>query len=554
MAGDLHEGNGLSDSTDPKGAVSDTIFKTVDYDLLTIGNHGVRSGAEALNVKANISSFYGERYLTSNMDVKKDGQWESIGHRYRSFKTKNGLQIVAFGVTTNDTVQRDAKNTLYYSAADMVEKDWFKDAMKLHADLYVIVGHTPTYEPCTSMALGSPLVCLRDHIRSMKSNTPIQVFGGHAHNRNFTCYDETSSGIESGKYGDTVGWVALNKVTSSSSTRTVPMLDNPQPKKSCNQSKDFFLDRRYLDWNRLTFAYHSVGLDNNGSIIPSRFDTPEGLKTTQTIHDARVNLNLTQFLGCATRNYCYNCKAPQDDGNIYKLFKTALADTVVNESRKNATRIILANEGSIRDHIYKGPFYRGDAYAIVPFPNTFQFIANITFDPLVKGVLKSLSIPYPPPADEEVVINEETMKSITDSKRSHLELRRRSLTQQTLLSADIEDQEQEQELSPGYTTRDGLGDDGDDTKHSKIIDNQRYHKYYYAKANFPSQNEGGKDPEVVDLIFISYMGPHILKALKDLGSNNYTDKDVQPYMPETYNSRYVLPDYIEKRWDKNCTS
>lgn len=105
MAGDLHEGNGLSDSTDPKGAVSDTIFKTIDYDLLTIGNHGVRSGAEALNIKANISSYYGEHYLTSNMDVKTNGQWET--GRYRSFKTKNGLQIVAFGVTTNDTFQRD---------------------------------------------------------------------------------------------------------------------------------------------------------------------------------------------------------------------------------------------------------------------------------------------------------------------------------------------------------------------------------------------------------------------------------------------------------------
>jgi 2',3'-cyclic-nucleotide 2'-phosphodiesterase (5'-nucleotidase family) len=560
MAGDLHNGNGLSDSTDPKGAVSDTIFKTIDYDLLTIGNHEVRSGAEALNIKANISSYYGERYLTSNMDVKTNEQWESIGYRYRSFKTKNGLQIVAFGVTTNDTFQRDAKITKYYSAAEMVGKDWFTKAMNLHADLYVILGHTPTYEPCTSMALGSPLVCLRDHIRSLKSNTPIQVFGGHAHNRNFTCYDEKSSGIESGKYGDTVGWVALNKISSStwngSSTRTAAGV---RPKKSCNQSQDFFLDRRYLDWNRLTFAYHSVGLDNDTSIVPAkRFDTPKGLETTQTIHKARIKLNLTECLGCATRKYCYNCQDPQDDGNIYKLFKAALADTVVNASRKHNPRIILANEGSIRDHIYKGPFYLGDAYAIVPFPNTFRYIANITFDPLVKHVLKSLKIPYPAPVHEEAVINGETAKNVVDLGEPHLELRKRSVTQQTLLSPfDNEEQEQEQELSPGYTTHDGLGDDGDDIKHSKVIENKRYHKYYYAKSNFPPQQGGGgrEDPKFIDLVFISHMEKNVLAALKSIGSNTYGYEDVQNYMPESYNSRYVLPDYIRKVWDKkNCTS
>ena len=35
--GDLHDGNGLSDTTVPDGRITDEIFKYVDFDLLSIG-------------------------------------------------------------------------------------------------------------------------------------------------------------------------------------------------------------------------------------------------------------------------------------------------------------------------------------------------------------------------------------------------------------------------------------------------------------------------------------------------------------------------------------
>ena len=35
--GDLHDGTGLSDTTNPDGKITDEIFKYVDFDLLSIG-------------------------------------------------------------------------------------------------------------------------------------------------------------------------------------------------------------------------------------------------------------------------------------------------------------------------------------------------------------------------------------------------------------------------------------------------------------------------------------------------------------------------------------
>lgn len=37
VIGDLHDGAGLSDATDPNGVVSNVIWENIDYDILTIG-------------------------------------------------------------------------------------------------------------------------------------------------------------------------------------------------------------------------------------------------------------------------------------------------------------------------------------------------------------------------------------------------------------------------------------------------------------------------------------------------------------------------------------
>lgn len=37
LTGDLHDGAGLSDATEPNGVVSNKVFENADYDLLAIG-------------------------------------------------------------------------------------------------------------------------------------------------------------------------------------------------------------------------------------------------------------------------------------------------------------------------------------------------------------------------------------------------------------------------------------------------------------------------------------------------------------------------------------
>lgn len=126
----------------------------------------------------------------------------------------------------------------------------------------------------------------------MKPDTPIQIFGGHTHIRDFAVYDDKTTAMESGRYCETLGWLSLSGIQSSHyrgsmSPRGVP---NPTMKAknvgtstasaglaSSTSTSNLTYSRRYLDWNRLTFEYHAAG-----SQIKS-FDTAKGVNVTQNI-------------------------------------------------------------------------------------------------------------------------------------------------------------------------------------------------------------------------------------------------------------------------------
>lgn len=98
--GDLHDGAGLSDATTPDGEISMKIFDQVDYDLLTIGNHELYLADIAYQALNEISTYWGDKYLTSNVQIlnQQTGEWQYIGKTQRYFTTQHGLRVMAFGV------------------------------------------------------------------------------------------------------------------------------------------------------------------------------------------------------------------------------------------------------------------------------------------------------------------------------------------------------------------------------------------------------------------------------------------------------------------------
>jgi len=274
---------------------------------------------------------------------------------------------MSFGVLYDFTGNSNVSKVI--KAADLVKESWFLDAIRYPEpiDLFLVIGHNPVRPTVSESTFGT----IYKTIRSLRPTTPIQAFGGHSHIRDLAIFDSMSTGLESGRYCETVGWLSMSGINSSTfngnmKPRGVPNPTQPAvnvtatnvtatnvtaPRGTGKPSNSSLLyQRRYLDFNRLTFAYHAVGSQDN------TFDYHSGERVTELITIDRKKLNLTALYGCAPATYCQSCKPFGAQGNIFPLLATALAATVINPSRAAIPRLILINTGSVRFDLVKGPF------------------------------------------------------------------------------------------------------------------------------------------------------------------------------------------------------
>ena len=588
----MHDGAGLSDATTPNGNVSNAIFENLDYDLLTIGNHELYVTEIAYETFNNFSKVYGDKYLTSNVQIKNPatGQFEYIGSRYRYFTTEqgksinrgidnmlieSGLRIMAFGVLFDFTGNSNVSKVI--KAADMVKQPWFQQAVNYTEpiDLFVITGHNPVRTSVSSSTMGTVFKA----IRSMKPDVPIQAFGGHTHIRDFAVYDDKATGIESGmyfgralkqladrvlgRYCETLGWVAMSGIES----KTCKAQHNPKgvpnpirsavvPASTGTASASAHLPtstskstlryaRRYLDWNRNTFAYHA-----KGSQRYTAFDTSAGVSVTNEITSERAKLNLTDLYGCAPATYCQYCKPFLAEGNIFGLLQTALATVVVNETRKDTPRLIIINTGSVRFDLAKGPFTYDDSFIVSPFKDAFQFIPDVPYEQAsqVLGILnagpfqkKKRDLETSDFGFSPILADRDTC--LDPALTHHYEgVTRRSKQGGRLI------RRQSTAPNPGYTTKDDFGTDGDDTVHS-AIPNFSQPNDLQANASFPLD---GSMPKTVDLVFLDFIASYIVDALNqpDVGGDFSVDQ-VEYYIDESFTTNSYLPAYAKVAWQEN---
>lgn len=78
----------------------------------------------------------------------------------------------------------------------MVNEDWFLDAINsvMPVDLFLVLGHNPVRS-----SIGGTFGIIHEAIREAHPLTPIQIFGGHTHVRDFAVLDESCTALESGQ-------------------------------------------------------------------------------------------------------------------------------------------------------------------------------------------------------------------------------------------------------------------------------------------------------------------------------------------------------------------
>ena len=139
----------------------------------TLPSHGEAARFARNRVRVD-NGFRGDKYLTSNVQFfnPSTNAFEYIGKTHTYLTTQHGLRIMAFGVLFDFTGNTNITKVI--TAADMVQQDWFLEAVNSPepVDLFVILGHNPVRS-----ARGGTFGTVSEAIRRVHPRTPIQIFG-----------------------------------------------------------------------------------------------------------------------------------------------------------------------------------------------------------------------------------------------------------------------------------------------------------------------------------------------------------------------------------------
>ncbi|RAL04398.1 uncharacterized protein BO80DRAFT_235716 [Aspergillus ibericus CBS 121593] len=522
--GDRVEGNGLYDSSEPKGIYVSEILREQHIDLISSGNHELykqsTSEAEFYTTVAN----FRDNYLASNIDIFHPvlKVFVPLAPRFKKFTTKQqGIRIMAFGFLFN--FNKNNNNTVVRSVQKTIKEEWFQDAIRdKGVDLFVVIGHAPVRS-----------IEFHDifwEIRSIRWDTPIQFFGGHHHIRDYVHFDSKAYGLASGRFMETIGFMSINGV-SNATHRIPPILAAPH------------FNRKYIDNNLLSF-YHHTGLNEE------TFPTEHGTNVSLLIQDSRSALQLDEVLGCAPRDlWMSRVKYPADDSIYTWLEKEVLPVSLGDDSRAGKPALAIVNTGAIRFDIFKGPFTQDTTYIVSPFTSGFRYVKDIPYKKasFVGEVLNKLpgiliqnhQLDFPawrlaPP--EQSAYTDDISGDIGGRSRAGF-----LANQATFLSSGFD----EPDLIPGYTTKDDAGTDGDDTIHSRI---PFYRVPNCIQALAPS--DPNSTPETVDLVYVDFIESDVAMAATFAGLHVDFSRDSDVYMPSTTLTT-LISDWVKKNWPCN---
>lgn len=512
--GDRVEGNGLYDSSNPKGVYLSEIIRHQHIDVITSGNHELyqhnTSEAEFLITVPNFKA----SYLASNIDIyhPTTSDLVPLAPRYRKFTTKNqGIRIVAFGFLFDFT--GNYNNTVVQPVEETIKEDWFQEAIQsTDVDLFLIAGHVPAHSP--------EYRAIYREIRKVRWSTPIQFFAGHQHIRDYAQYDSKAVALASGRFMETIGFMSIDGLSTS---------------KQPDTSSDPVFRRRYIDNNLFSF-YHHTGLDQDS------FPTEKGRNVSQLITEARTALHLDKVHGCSPRDlWMSRVPYPHADSVYTWLEKEVLPDSLNDESRGDVPAVAILNTGGIRFDVFQGPFFQDTAFIISPFSNKFRYVKDVPYDK-IQLLIEVLN-------KQKKVMGAGSMDSLaTPEKSSHSDIMA-SDKDSTAAFYGVEahqvpliSRRDNNDLTPGYTTKDDAGTDGDDTIHSPVS----YYEVPNVFQSFLSANETTV-PETVDLVYIEFVQPYLVLAAKFARLDIDFQKESEVYMPSMGMTEIII-DWVQKNW------
>ena len=359
--GDVVDGTGLSTATKIDGAAVFPLLMAMPYDALNCGNHELYQSSTVLHGllgpmpggRSFVDSWNGS-YLTSNIILSSTGA--ALGARYTRLVGKHGTRLLVMGWMYEMPDNCEAVNVTSIAAA--INEPWFAEAMAeaAHANAIVVLAHMHYIDPLVSELLHA--------IRSRAGpNIPVQFLTGHSHIRAWARLDGQASSFEAGNYGDTVGFAAFNRTSSSG--------------RAANKTQ---FDYAYVEMRRAALI-DAVGAPVNAST----FDTPQGIALSERILATRASFGLSRLLGCSPVHY--EASAPLESNlSLYSLYTEYVAPAAIFTPPHNASQWFVTSTGALRYDLYAGNITIDDIDMTLPFADELYVVQRVKGETLTKAL------------------------------------------------------------------------------------------------------------------------------------------------------------------------
>ena len=123
----------------------------------------------------------------------------------------------------------------------------------------------------------------------------------------------------------------------------------------------------------IELSYFKNGVDigmaarTNTSI--DEFDTESGHLMRQSVQKLEKNLNLSAKIGFSKYRYAKKGLLTEPD-SMNRVWVYSVYPNIIYQRNKENIQFVVANSGSIRDHMFEGVVVNDDVNTIMPFPNT----------------------------------------------------------------------------------------------------------------------------------------------------------------------------------------
>lgn len=362
--GDLIEGTGLSDATPIKGMYIYQAASEVGFDLITVGNHDLGSESSTAYIHEKIDDMFGDAYVSTNTFMNTDNS-PLVKNRYKHMTLKNGLNVLMFGF-----LYRSSYVSSYVErASDIIKTAEIQAILDKYfdkTDVLVVANHMSYSDG----ELENIVNAFRSYYGGRGYTIPIILIAAHSHRLyNDACaFDQTGQCfiVEAECYLKRIQHIKYSFTpiqymdTKTRATRTGYQMAVPPTVLTPSKNIPKTMADRF-------------------GLAVDQFDTPKAIALREKIHGWVDGLDLNRVLGCS--NYLYSKSVGMESPtSVFNIWLNAVIPAeIYNDDRlSKCTQFPVTGSSSVRDSIYKGEFVVDDSYNVMPFKNSFVYIANLT--------------------------------------------------------------------------------------------------------------------------------------------------------------------------------